>query len=110
MTTHTETQEQITPLPWASLGREVFANNGQSYVADFKANRTISPEQAEANSSYAMRAANSFPALLAALEQLTDYAEAARDVLKQTEHKRLLDDTCTPIVAARAAIAAAKAP
>lgn len=40
-----------------------------------------------------------------ALDHLTDYAIAARDLLKNTDYARLLDRNCVPIDNARAALA-----
>lgn len=40
-----------------------------------------------------------------ALSQITDYAEAARDLLKDSEYADLLAEKCPPIENARAALA-----
>lgn len=108
MKTETNNAAQHTPGPWVldydkGSTRDILSRQHGGICMVRRAGRHNDPTFL-ANCNLIAAA----PQLLAALESLANYAEAARDCLKQTKLVQLLDAESAPIAQARQAIAAAK--
>lgn len=127
----TRTAPQISPLPWkVDCSNEVFpeGEGGESFTefltiqdANGKvicelpghsqyARNSEACRTEDANSAYLVKCANSFPALLAALEDVADYFYGKMMAAQETHDTEDFAEYTDRFNRASAAIAAAKAP